>query len=98
MVDDFVCELFELCPVLFQEERLWEPGKRGSGFEDDKVVDVSVELVEADFKPVQLAVNHEQVVDFARLRIDGIPVVFLAMSSDICGSQKPAGFEISYIS
>lgn len=92
MVDDLVVEFREGRPVFLKEEGFGEAGEGRWCFEYDEVVDAIVELVESDLQPVKLGVDHEEIIDFSRLRyrtrVDWIPIMFPAVSGDIPRYQQ----------
>lgn len=79
VVDHLVVEAAEALPAGQDRQRLVVALERLGRLDNDKVVDVVVERLEADLHPVQLRVDHEEVVDLAlaRLRLrreDGVAV------------------------
>lgn len=79
VVDHLVVEAAEALPAGEHRQRLVVALERLGRLDNDKVVDVVVEGLEADLHPVQLRVDHEEVVDLAlaRLRLgreDGVAV------------------------
>lgn len=65
VVDDLLVERREVVPVILEVERLVEACEGAWRFDDDKVVDLIAERVEANLEPVELVVHEEEVVDFA---------------------------------
>ena len=82
VVDSFVAESFEACPVLGKDEGFGEAGEGCCGFEDYEVVDVLVELVQSDLKPVEFCVDHHQIIYLPpSVSVwEGLPVVCGAVS------------------
>lgn len=64
-MDDFVVEGAEGGEVGLQVEVLRRHLECGGGFEDEEVVDLVGEFVEAQGEEVELGVDEEEVVDFA---------------------------------
>lgn len=65
LVDDFWVEGLEEVEVVLKMQRLGLFLKSLVGLENDEVVDFGGEFVEADFGPVHLGADEEEVVDFS---------------------------------
>lgn len=76
VVDDLRVEGGEAVPVLLQVQRLLEPGEGLGGLDDDEIVDLFAERIEADLEPVELIVDEEEVVDLALCTAGGGGVWF----------------------
>lgn len=65
VVEHLVVVLCEAVPALLGQQRLVMAVKGFRGLDNDEEVDFVVERVEANLEPVELRVDHGQVVDFA---------------------------------
>jgi hypothetical protein len=75
IIDDLVCEFRKAFRAII--ERLLVTGKGLIGFENDKVVNIIPEFVEANFKPVEFGIEEKQVIHLPRtvpLCRDGKPI------------------------
>lgn len=72
MIDDFILEGGELGPVFLKCHVFREACEGRWCFEDHEIIYLGAHLVETDFEPVELGVDHEEVVYFSFLGAIGI--------------------------
>lgn len=77
-------------PIVFQRQRFRQARKRDGGFEDYEIGDVFRHGLEPDLEPVELAVEHYQVVDLPLLIPTGVrrPLLCLAELGSLRDREK----------
>lgn len=95
MVDDLGMPPLKPGPVLLDHQRLAQARERAGGLDDHEVVDVRVQRAQPDLQPVQLVVDHDEVVDLAALvpRWEGRPVVRGTQQLGLGESEEAIAFE-----
>lgn len=92
VVDHLVVEALEAIPVVEHNERLVASLERPGRLDNDEVVDVLVHGLEPNLQPVQLRVDHDEVVDLAlarrRLRRKDVVAVSLAKGPRLARGVK----------
>lgn len=80
-------ELGEAVPVVLEIERFPNSGKGRGGFDDDEVVYMVCEGVEADVEPVEFSGKEEEIVDFS-FGMEGTEVVGLAEVGTVASGRE----------
>lgn len=95
VVDYLVAEGLEAWPVLGKSEVFGEAGEGCGGFEDHEVVNVFVEFVQADLEPVELCVDHDQIVDLSPnvSTWERFPLMYRAVACGIYGIEEAVAIE-----